>query len=243
MPRKDGPTRRCLKTCWESFTWDGARGIASSMAIVVAVAGAGDIVTGGLRHILGRAPDLEVMHDYPTTFLDAGVLPDVVLYDVVQMNRDGGAQLAELVNAHAAAIVVVGRELRPDLATRAIAAGAAGCVSLEAPASEVLSIIREAAGGASCPGEPPAALGCEAHLSDRETRVLGDIVRGYSNADIAVRQSISINTVKTCIRWAYRKMGVASRSQAVAWGLQHGFEPEGQAVYRPDQDLYGATSH
>ena len=33
-----------------------------------------------------------------------------------------------------------------------------------------------------------------------------------------------INTVKTYIRTAYRKIGVTSRSQAVAWGFRNGFE-------------------
>jgi DNA-binding NarL/FixJ family response regulator len=32
--------------------------------------------------------------------------------------------------------------------------------------------------------------------------------------------------VKTYIRTAYRKIGVQRRSQAVAWGMQHGFTPD-----------------
>ena len=51
------------------------------MAIVVAVAGAGDVVTRGLWHILGQAPDLEVMNEYPLTFPQVGALADVVVYD------------------------------------------------------------------------------------------------------------------------------------------------------------------
>jgi two-component system, NarL family, response regulator LiaR len=34
-----------------------------------------------------------------------------------------------------------------------------------------------------------------------------------------------VNSVKTYIRSAYRKMGVNHRAQAVAWGIQHGFTP------------------
>ena len=47
------------------------------MAIVVAVAGAGDVVEGGLRSILREARDLEVMDEFP----HFGVIPDVVVYD------------------------------------------------------------------------------------------------------------------------------------------------------------------
>jgi DNA-binding NarL/FixJ family response regulator len=195
------------------------------MAIVVAVAGAGDIVTQGLQHILGQAPDLEVMHDYSAELPHVGVLADVVLYDAVGLQRDGSTELAELVGAQEAAVVVVGRDLRPDLAARAMARGAAGCVSLEAPASEVLSIIRQAAGGELCPGSAPATLGGEARLTAREAEILGDIVQGFSNAEIARRQCLSLNTVKSYVRATYRKIGVAARSQAVSWGLQHGFDP------------------
>ena len=47
------------------------------------------------------------------------------------------------------------------------------------------------------------------------------IVRGLTNAEIAARCYLSINTVKTYTRTAYRKIGVSSRSQA--WGFRNGF--------------------
>ena len=195
------------------------------MAIVVAVAGAGDVITEGLWHILGQAPDLEVMQDYPVSFPHPGVLPDVVLYDAVAIQRDDGAELAAMVQAREAAVVVVGRDLRPALAARAAALGAVGYVSLEASASAILSVIREAAGGEV---SSPPGLGDEAALSRREAEVLGDIVKGFSNEEIAQRRSLSINSIKSYIRSAYRKLGVTSRSQAVSWGLQHGFEHRDQ---------------
>ena len=192
------------------------------MAIVVAVAGAGDIVTEGLWRILGQAPDLEVMHDYPLQFPHVGVLPDVVLYDVGNIERDDGADLTRLVQSHETAVVVVGRDLRPGLAARALSEGATGCVSIEAPAEEILAIIRQAAGGELDLGDAPA-LGVDADLTERQVAILGDIVKGFANAEIAERQCISINTVKSYIRETYRKLGVTTRAQAVSWGLQHGF--------------------
>ena len=76
------------------------------MAIVVAVAGAGDVVAGGLQHILGQAPDLEVMNEFALMFPHVGVLPDVVLYDVIAVHHDDGAELANLINARESAVVV-----------------------------------------------------------------------------------------------------------------------------------------
>jgi two-component system, NarL family, response regulator LiaR len=60
----------------------------------------------------------------------------------------------------------------------------------------------------------------------RESEVIALITQGLSNQEIADRCYLSINSVKTYIRTAYRKMGVARRSQAVLWGIQHGFEPD-----------------
>nr|WP_227464364.1 LuxR C-terminal-related transcriptional regulator [Nocardioides lijunqiniae] len=62
-------------------------------------------------------------------------------------------------------------------------------------------------------------------MSSRETEILSLIVRGLSNQEIADAAYLSINSVKTYIRTAYKKMGVTRRSQAVVWAMQHGFEP------------------
>ena len=37
---------------------------------------------------------------------------------------------------------------------------------------------------------------------------------------------IGINTVKTYIRSAYRKIGVTRRPAAMLWGIDHGFQPD-----------------
>jgi len=62
-------------------------------------------------------------------------------------------------------------------------------------------------------------------LTDREAEILTLICRGMSNNQVAQHLFLSINSVKTYIRSAYRKIGAESRSQAVIWGLGHGFVP------------------
>ena len=42
----------------------------------------------------------------------------------------------------------------------------------------------------------------------------------------AHRMMITHNTVKSYIRSIYRKIGVASRTQAVLWGIENGFKPD-----------------
>ena len=65
---------------------------------------------------------------------------------------------------------------------------------------------------------PGARLG----LTQRESEVLGLMVRGLSNRAIALRLSIGEDTVKTHARGVYRKLDVAERSQAVAVALREG---------------------
>jgi DNA-binding NarL/FixJ family response regulator len=64
-----------------------------------------------------------------------------------------------------------------------------------------------------------------AHLSDREMMVLELVGAGLTNQDIADRLYLSINTIKTNIRSAYRKIRVSRRTQAVLWAVHHDLTP------------------
>ena len=88
-------------------------------------------------------------------------------------------------------------------------------VSAGADVAEILRMIEAAAAGELEPSGPLAAL------TPRELEVLRLIARGLSNQEIADQVFVSINSVKTYIRSAYRKIGVRSRTQAVAWCLQN----------------------
>jgi DNA-binding NarL/FixJ family response regulator len=63
-------------------------------------------------------------------------------------------------------------------------------------------------------------------LSDRESEILALITQGKSNAEVAKLTYLSPNTVKSYIRTIYRKINVGSRTQAVLWGVKHGFTPD-----------------
>lgn len=62
-------------------------------------------------------------------------------------------------------------------------------------------------------GGPPMGLGVT--LSPRESEVLGYIARGFSYAEIAREQGITVHTVQTYIKKLYGKLAVHSRSEAV----------------------------
>ena len=121
--------------------------------------------------------------------------------------------------------------VHPALAERAIQEGASGVLSKTLSARGLVEALEQVHGGRIVVSPPPRpaesqALGGPEGLSSRESEVLGLITQGLSNAEIAKGMYLSPNSVKSYIRSAYRKIGVVRRSQAVAWGMQHGLHSE-----------------
>jgi NarL family two-component system response regulator LiaR len=115
---------------------------------------------------------------------------------------------------------------QPDQAARARARelGAVRVLSLDVSAAELLSTLEDVRAEADGRGsDARSTLAPDSPLSVRESEVLAGVCRGLTNPEIAAELFLSINSVKTYIRTAYRKMGVARRSQAVIWGIEHGF--------------------
>lgn len=196
------------------------------MPIRVALAGAHDIVTLGLRSILAPVTDFEVVDDFPAF----DTVPDVIVYDAVSLEADDGVELYAMIKEYdGTPVVIVSRDLRPDLAARSIAHGAVAAFSIESDADQIVATVRAIATDRAAPGapelSPPPALGSEAGLTPREVDVLSGVTRGLSNDDIAHLHSLSVNSVKSYIRSSYRKIGVSTRAQAVGWCLMNGFEP------------------
>ena len=59
------------------------------------------------------------------------------------------------------------------------------------------------------------------------------MTQGLSNQEIADRVFLSINSVKSYIRNAYRKIGVERRAQAVVWAVENGFKPDTMRTVDP----------
>jgi DNA-binding NarL/FixJ family response regulator len=70
-------------------------------------------------------------------------------------------------------------------------------------------------------------------LTPRESEIVALVTSGLSNNEIAERTYLSINSVKSYIRSAYRTMGVTTRSQAVLWGIDHGMAPTRMRILMP----------
>lgn len=112
-------------------------------------------------------------------------------------------------------IVIVCPELRPGELRLALAAGAAGVV-LEAEAADALAVAVQAAlTGQVCVPRRQGQQVEPAALSGREKQILGLVVLGYSNAQIAEQLFLAESTVKSHLSSAFIKLGVKSRNEAV----------------------------
>lgn len=196
----------------------------------LAVAGARDLVTRGVEALVSDFAERLQIVPLPRDLAD--VEPDVILFDAFALHNSDGHELDLLVKESTSAVLVLARDARPDLTALALARGADGWISLDAPEGEIIDAIEAAATAFgddtdSGTGNPPRAgipadLKEMAGLSEREAEMLGYILQDLRNAEIAERCFLSVNSVKTYIRSAYRKLGVNNRAQAVLWCVQHG---------------------
>lgn len=187
-----------------------------------------EVVAMGLRHLLESQFGASVF----TTVGPVDGEPDVILYDVIGLHAGDASELERLHRQTGSVVIAVSYDgLRPDLEGLALARGAAAVIPLGIPAEELAEVIRAAIEGHldDIPSvrvpDDSTFPGKEAGLSRRESEVVALIVQGRSNQEIADECFLSVNSVKTYIRSAYRKIGVSHRAQAVVWAMQHGFAP------------------
>jgi DNA-binding NarL/FixJ family response regulator len=194
----------------------------------VAVVTPHDVVAVGLRIMLGAS-------HHPLRLVDAARdEPEVVLYDVFALLDDDTTDLDHWIKETASTVVALTRPLRPDLGALALERGAAAAVGLGASADEIVSVVLSACEGTlddspvAFAAERETRLGELTGLSPRETDVLRLVVQGLSNHEIADELYLSVNSIKTYIRSAYRKIGVTTRPQVIAWCVRHGFRPSAE---------------
>jgi DNA-binding NarL/FixJ family response regulator len=192
------------------------------MTVKVAVVGAGPALEAGLHWVLKDEDWMTIAKGDPCQV-------DVVIYDVMAMQGDNCRELDEILDS-GVQVLALGRPLRPDLAARALTHGAAGTLPAEASVDDIVTAVGDIAAGREMSvgihDATRAKLEAVEGLTPREVTVLRGVARGLSNAEICAELFIGVNTVKSAIRSAYRKIGVTTRSQAMSWCLQHGFEPE-----------------
>ena len=175
---------------------------------------------------------------------------DIVLYDTFAQVQGKGIDLEDYVRDSGAKVVVYSWNLRPDLIQQAMAGGASGYLSKVLTGPAIVAALERIMGGERVilAGDHETSVdgvgdwpGRSAGLSPREAEIIALIARGLSNQEIAERAFLSINTIKSNIRSAYRKMGVERRSQAVLWAMRNGFDFDTERTLDPDLRLRPAV--
>jgi DNA-binding NarL/FixJ family response regulator len=203
--------------------------------ILIALVDDYDVVLAGVAKMLDHYRDRVLIAEIDaTTALDDSV--DIVLYDSFAQPEADHREIGELVaNPRAARVVVYTWNFHPDLVASAREQGARGYLSKTLSARDLVAALEAVHAGEIVISEPPPrarpAVGLDwpgrsEGLTDREAEILALITQGMSNADVARLTFLSPNTVKSYIRGMYRKIDVGSRTQAVLWGVDHGFTPD-----------------
>lgn len=192
------------------------------------------VVRAGLRAVLETEPDFEVVAEAPTAeeaVRLAGELElDVVLMDLQFGDRMLGSEATERITASGEGprvLILTTYDTDADI-LNAVEAGAIGYLLKDAPPEELAAAVRTAAAGRSALAPTVASRLMDrmrqpnAALSRRETEVLRLVAEGLSNQQISKRLFLSQATVKSHLAHIYTKLGVDSRTAAVALAASQG---------------------
>lgn len=163
---------------------------------------------------------------------DAGSAGADARIAVLTRVRADAEELSEVIaRAAGMPLIVLAADARA-LAPRFLRAGARAMLGVDADEEQIVAAVMCAFRGlrvmpGSGESEPersaaPALATAPEPLTARELEILGLLAAGDSNKTIAARLSISVHTVKFHISSILAKLGVASRTEAVALGLRLG---------------------
>jgi NarL family two-component system response regulator LiaR len=193
------------------------------------------MVRSGLAAFLEAYSDLELVGEASdgeqAIRLCRELAPDVVLMDLVMPGVDGVAATRAICDMDLDIQVIALTSFSVDeLVARALRAGAISYLMKNVSHAELAAAIRAAVVGRPTLApeatqalirkatEPPAP---GADLTAREREVLGLMAAGMSNLQIAARLTVTESTAKSHVSKVISKLGVSSRTEAVALALKH----------------------
>lgn len=196
------------------------------------------IVRHGLRSILERESDLEVVGEASTAAEAAAIVelarPAIVLLDLklsTAADTEGLDLCARLTQRHPdLAVLVLTTFLDDSLVVDAIRHGARGYVVKDVDTTELLRSIRAVARNESAFDSHAAAAMVRSmrvqpdrpKFTERELKVLQLLAHGLSNREIGAELYISETTVKFHVRNIMRKTDAGSRAEVVYEAMKLG---------------------
>ena len=206
--------------------------------IRVVIADDHPLVRAGLRQVLSDEPAIDVVGEAADGDETVAVLrttePDVVLLDITMPGAPFPGLLRLLRSAFPRIeVLIVTMHGEDQFAVRALKEGAAGYLTKQQPPEEVISAIKQIAGGgryltAAVAERAAAALDGSAprlpheRVSRREYEVLCMIGLGRSVKQIATELGVSPKTVSTHRARLLRKMHLKTSAELIRYVLQYG---------------------
>lgn len=157
---------------------------------------------------------------------------DVIMLDMSMPGLSGTDLIGRLrARDHGIPILVLTMHDEPQIAKRALRAGAAGYLTKDSDPEHLLEAIRRVAGGRRyiLPAlaeqmvfEPDEEATLHVRLSDRELQILPMLARGVSLNDIADQLAISSKTVSTHKARLMQKMGFQCNAELIRYAMENG---------------------
>ncbi|KAF1716364.1 DNA-binding response regulator [Pseudoxanthomonas yeongjuensis] len=189
------------------------------------------VVRAGIGAIVGYQEDFELVGAAANAAEAIGLfesrVPDVTLVDL-SLPDLGGIELISLLRAKSprARFLVLTANAGGSEIEKALQAGAQAYLFKNAPSEELMGAIRTVHHGgrylSPAVGLKAEEAATQPELTARELEVLHWIVRGHSNQQIGLEIGVSEDTVKFHVKNILGKLGVGSRSKAVALSLKSG---------------------
>lgn len=194
------------------------------------------MVRRGLATFLQIFDDLELVGEADdgaaAIHLCARIQPDVVLMDMVMPQMDGVTATRAIRQQFPLVQVIALTSFKEEeLVQKVLQAGAIGYLLKDVSAEELVQAIRAAHAGRSTLAQEAAQALIHAttqsptlghDLTEREREVLGLMVAGFNNTEIADKLSVSPSTIKTHVSHVLAKLDVTSRTEAAALAVRHG---------------------
>jgi len=195
------------------------------------------VVRRGLRGFLELLKDFDVVGEAENGREGVAaadrLVPDVVLMDLLMPEMGGLEAIAAIKSSHPEIeIVAVTSFIEEEKVTSALEAGASGYLLKDAEAEEVAQAIRAAYNGEVHLDPAVSRLLAQRlrqrreaepvePLTGREKEVLAQLAKGASNKEIAYELGITERTARTHVSNILGKLGLASRTQAALYAVEH----------------------
>jgi len=212
------------------------------MSISILLAEDHQIVREGTRQLLEQSADMQVIGEaadgLEAVELAARLLPDVIVMDVRLPHLNGiEATRAITTRFPKIKVLILSAYDADSYVFPLLEAGASGYLLKTASGAELAEAIRLVHSGQTALSprisaklvgrlggrQPYQAEGMSEGLTAREMDVLRAAAHGHANKTIAAELGISVQTVQVHLRNIFGKLGVGSRSEAVAHAIRNGW--------------------